>query len=383
MPISILDVSNVAPIGDYGNNDIFSNMLKMRESQKAAEDRGLQNEGKRHQNTILGAEAQYAPDKFKFANAIQEAKARYAAEQEQADVQQKLAHAFNLRQQGNYAGGQEPESVRIAKFLTDPKIPPETKEQARKLAGLMGAATGNIEEKIIDAGLSAKVFVPGGIGKQAQNQASTYNKNLEKTANGKMKVENSAKRLKNIIAENPNLSNSFSAIMADPENRNTILEKLAAAAVNQKERAAVEKFSKDATDLVVGMQEMNASGKTTDALRELWARTKPNFRNTDEANLYVLDKIAEENLGGKEMLDAIRFADNNGLRVVYDEAEFRELGRAASNKGNPSTNNAVPNNAQAGMIKMVTPSGEKHAVSLQHMEGFLKKYPGSKEWRKE
>ncbi len=100
MPISILDVSNVAPIGDYGNNDIFSNMLKMRESQKAAEDRGLQNEGKRHQNTILGAEAQYAPDKFKFANAIQEAKARYAAEQEQADVQQKLAHAAYFKNGG-------------------------------------------------------------------------------------------------------------------------------------------------------------------------------------------------------------------------------------------------------------------------------------------
>jgi hypothetical protein len=98
MPITPINFAAIDPINF--KDDMFSGLLKMREAQHAGERRGLENEGMRHKNTIEGAEAQYAPDKYKFANQIQEAKARYAAEQEQADVRQKLAHAAYFKNGG-------------------------------------------------------------------------------------------------------------------------------------------------------------------------------------------------------------------------------------------------------------------------------------------
>ena len=322
MPISILDVSNVAPIGDYGNNDIFSNMLKMRESQKAAEDRGLQNEGKRHQNTILGAEAQYAPDKFRFANAIQEAKARYAEEQEQADVQQKLAHAFNLNQHGNYAGGQMPESVRIANAL-HPSGSDEWKQAIQQLGGMFNEK--EMQKIAEEAGIPFEVIAPILGGKNEQTKAVDENLAGEKIASGMIKVTNTVARLRKIMNENPNLSSSFAAILDNPEDRDTVFKRLRAQAVNEKDKAAVEKFSKDTSDLIVGMQEQLPGGvRATDSLRTLWADTKPKYTNTKEANDYLFDKLDEENIGGKEYFDALRFASKHRVRIIHDRELFKK-----------------------------------------------------------
>ena len=109
MPISTVNFAGIEPI-DYtqGRGDLFSHMLRTGaegyKNMRAPEMINQEMEGKRHQNTILGAEAQYAPDKFKFANQIQEAKARYAAEQEQSEIALRRAHAHHANSQAEHGG---------------------------------------------------------------------------------------------------------------------------------------------------------------------------------------------------------------------------------------------------------------------------------------
>jgi len=106
MPITPINFAAIDPINF--KDDMFSGLLKMREAQHAGERRGLENEGMRHKNTIEGAEAQYAPDKYKFANQIQEAKARYAAEQEQSEIALRRAQAHHANSQAEYGGATGP-----------------------------------------------------------------------------------------------------------------------------------------------------------------------------------------------------------------------------------------------------------------------------------
>ena len=130
-------------------------------------------------------------------------------------------------------------------------------------------------------------------------------------------------RIKEIITANPNLSGTFSAIMANPEKRNSIFSNLMAQAGNQKERAAVEKLIKETNDLVLGMQSMNPGIRSTDSLRELWTSTKPQFSNSDEANMYVLDRLNDDTIGGRVYLDTIHTGRKKGMAINVDQEAFK------------------------------------------------------------
>lgn len=107
MPITPINFAGIEPLGTLGNGDIFSNLLKMRQAQEAAEDRSIKSEGLKHRNTILGAEAQYAPEMQQHAATIKETEAKYAQQMQAAKLAEMLAHTQHLKQSnemGRYTG---------------------------------------------------------------------------------------------------------------------------------------------------------------------------------------------------------------------------------------------------------------------------------------
>ena len=51
---------------------------------------------------------------------------------------------------------------------------------------------------------------------------------------------------------------------------------------------------------------------------------KPKYTNTKEANDYLFDKLDEENIGGKEYFDALRFASKHRVRIIHDRELFKK-----------------------------------------------------------
>lgn len=315
MPIQTFNFANIEPM-KLGSR--FSDILAGLKTSEDSEDRRIKNEGLGHQNTILGAEAQYAPDKFKFANAIQEAKARYAAEQEQADVQQKLAHAFYLNQQGNT------EQAKNAPFQGQPVT------------------------------LYGKKYYPNSLKSlpaNEQNAVTTGMRNHLKEVNNLVDVEKEINEAEKLLNDNPDMSEDFNNILVgkDPGIITQLFRKFNG---NKKGLAALTTFEKLTNNIMMKMaQEYGGQSRMTDAKMRMLQSTKASRLSPKATNAYVLNSLKKQISYAKPAKELLLKGLENQFPVYLDLEGLRDAATTGNGEQQP-TNNAAPNNAQNGIVKI-------------------------------
>ena len=376
MPYQGFNYAAIQPtIYEPNVNEAFKSLLQGMEIGAKPGQLKRQAEKELHENIIKRAEAEHAPENERFKMLLNKAKGENAQEEALSNIAHTKAQTNSLNENAKWAGGQMPESVRIANSMAQPGsekwkeiiaqtegIPyePPVTEQNSQQPGQQAKLTTVMTESLTP--------IRGG-----KNERTAVSKELTKQetiANGMIKTNASVQRIKEIITANPNLSGTFSAIMANPEKRNSIFSNLMAQAGNQKERAAVEKLIKETNDLVLGMQSMNPGIRSTDSLRELWTSTKPQFSNSDEANMYVLDRLNDDTIGGRVYLDTIHTARKKGMAINVDQEAFKnrakELQQNSPTKGADKFGEMISKGAVKGII-----NGEEWDVEPQDIDAFI------------
>ena len=180
---------------------------------------------------------------------------------------------------------------------------------------------------------------------------------------------------KAIIKEHPNLWKSFS-LMLDAKSKDdvgTITSHLAKQAINEKEKTAIDKMGKIASQLILRSDEMLGGGaRGTDARRAIIAQGKVDIGNTPESNMYVLDKLESEAKGGPAWHNALKWGMKTGHRIIRDDEAFKTYVPKSSEEKMKEYTNYEPAEAEKA-IKQATPKN-KEAISQADLEATARKY---------
>ncbi len=133
--------------------------------------------------------------------------------------------------------------------------------------------------------------------------------------------------LKSVIKQNPNLWKSYALILDKPGDSGTIDYIKKNFGISDKDKTALDKFGKLAGDLIVtGGESFGGGGqKFTDARQDLLKSIKPSERNTDAANLFVLDNLEKKAKGANAYASAIRQGLKEGVEIIPNPDLFRQL----------------------------------------------------------
>ncbi len=146
--------------------------------------------------------------------------------------------------------------------------------------------------------------------------------NLAKGMTDSLKVLD---QMDEIVDEHPELWNSFTLMMSDPNNEAGIKEYLRRnVAVNEEQRAAIDKFRKLSGDLVVkGGEALGGGQRFTDARQALLTSIKPDIQNTPEANKFVIQNMKDLMSEGPEWQKALRYGLKNRVKIIRDPEAFK------------------------------------------------------------
>jgi hypothetical protein len=354
MPIQTFNFANIEPM-KLGSR--FSDILAGFKTSEDSEDRRIKNEGLGHQNTILGAEAQYAPDKFRFANAIQEAKARYAAEQEQADVQQKLAHAAYFKN-GGASGNNDATSPKERRRLYN-GLGSDGKAELNRLGSIVGWTPQQTQDNFI-AGNTPEM--------EAENLNIDLSRHTGKTlATSKNRTDLNTRKVR--AADLHSLQNAVSKDLSlygatfkgyspaqiidalSGENPAEMIRFLGANALQPEIAAARQAISMGST----------AHEAIRDAKEAALANFKiPGFTITPEVREGVQKYINEK------LTEALKASENELYNVTPEENYNKDFSQHLQDRSN--------------MIKLVMPNGKTYTVPKDKADSILAnpKYTGIK-----
>lgn len=199
----------------------------------------------------------------------------------------------------------------------------------------------------------------GGLSEEERNRVEKTSRYLQdsismKTMGGKERADarkdmvgqlseiNSAKEInqkigkaKNIIEEWPELYRSFSGVIFDPDRRVgadgyfvSVADRLAKMGLSKEEYAAAIQIDKIFMDIlnssIKSATDSGGGTRMTNMMREFMARAKAQFKNPDEANLFVLNELENANNRTIDREDAVRYGYKHHLYLprVYDYESF-------------------------------------------------------------
>jgi hypothetical protein len=171
--------------------------------------------------------------------------------------------------------------------------------------------------------------------KSAQNEAMKNMRSNLRIAQSQAETLPIIQELKSVIEENPNLWKSYSLILENPNDSGTIEYIKKNFGINEKDKTALDKFGKLAGDLIVTGGESFGSGgqKFTDARQDLLKSIKPSERNTDAANLFVLNNLEKKASGAPAYANSLRQGLKEGYEIIPNPDLFRKLAEKTPQAG--------------------------------------------------
>lgn len=336
MPITPINFAGIEPIGDYGNSDIFSNILKMRKSYDAATKRNQEEEKQGHQNTIWGEQAKNAPEmekakvdeihgKNSHQNLLNALKQIYGAKEIEATIEEKKAHAHHLRETAN--GSYDPS------------------KQGEGVEGSLYKLPKNAQVDII---------------KDMRNDVRKMDDLLQ--------VNKELNQFREINKKFPKMNESFQAILLNGgENPGLIHQLIKQLSLNPKEYEALTQAQKIANSIALRMAATMGGGKRwTDYMAKMVQSIKPSPLHPSPTNDIIIDNILKENSFAEEHRKKLLQGLKKGFPVWPDY----ETGRAHPEEALP---NALPQSkgASNGMVK-IRFKGAEYNIPADKAEEYLR-----------
>lgn len=256
-------------------------------------------------------------------------------------------------QQGGGAANAGTGQERVARILNNPNIPESEKNVYRQLFGVP-----------VNEGAQRPISQ---YPKAAQNAFRKENAKYLRESEDAVRMNENLDGLKQIILENPGMGNSFSLAFQSSQPEATLIEQFAKKGMDQKQLAAIQKFIKISNQLVADSQTTSGSARGfTDTRQRLFESIKPNIKNTDEANLYVIDNLKKMNEHKvsqyPKVLDAVR-EDN-----IY-QPEALSFGERAKDFVNRIENNAEVSAAEFKTVR--APNGKLLKVPVDKLDSAI------------
>jgi hypothetical protein len=378
MPINTFNFAGIEPIGlPSGVGSLFSDILKTSKM--------------KHETTIKGEEAKYAPKKYEYENIIKGTEAKHAPKmaqlaeflkqneanfaplKSQADIGLTNAQAYHHGQSGRFAGGGLTEIQRNIGSVFPPGSP-EYNAALRDALGIpennpkMNGAESNPEMQIWNENSFPLTNLP----KQAQTEAIRDNKKYLDTGIAMTDALHSVNTAQKLLSQHGDLNGTFEAYLLNPDSSRglSLMDFAKSRGVKEKDRTAIQKMSKAYNDIVLGMSAATGQDRqrVTDSMRELIISTKPQIGNTNEANKFILNNLAEKLSEGPELSKAARWATSRRRGLQRNPGAFKPQqpqNEPQDQMGNFSQKLSAPN----GQI-MGTLNGERLTVSPANIEAF-------------
>ena len=182
----------------------------------------------------------------------------------------------------------------------NPSVNPHLTPTQRELAAIHGFGTPEYTKALGEQyGIIEGANVPQGaipLAAMGANERNAAVKDMTaelKKSQEATKAVKRANEMLQLIEQHPNMADYFSTALVDP-NKKGFFQQLKRIGVDKKDLAALEKFNKLSSDLVLHGSQAFGGQKFTDARQALLEAAKPSSRNTDEANRYVLNNIIDD-----------------------------------------------------------------------------------------
>ncbi len=251
-------------------------------------------------------------EKLRLANELAGTKNQYAGRQEEADLELKLAQALHARRQAANPGGGSLTTTQ--KELADiyGKDSPEYKAALLRQYGI-------IEGADVPAGaVPLDTMSPG-----ERNEATKRMRNELTRANDLSKAHKTLEEMQKIMEKHPGMADFFSVALVDPSAKQSFWGQLKRQGVNKEDLAAVEKFNKLSNDLILSAGQAMGAKAFTDAKLKVIEQAKPNARNTDEANRFVINYMKEDFEPYVGYGKALQHGLKNRYEVLEDPENYR------------------------------------------------------------
>lgn len=274
---------------------------------------------------------------------------------EQADLARTLAEAQILQQYGPQLKGAELAGMLLKNKLMGQYEPREREADIAYKRALTERAEYEMPDIQTSMGINNELVKSGIPGEVIGDPLRSYSKGerqflMKEMLSNQKKYESQERaydttvELEKIVREHPNLWKSYSLFLNSDDPKDPSLLALAKSqVVSEKDKTAIDKFSKLSSDLILQAGEsMGGSRAFTDYTKRMVSQTKPNVRNTAAANQYLIDRYKDLFSSGKTGSKAFRegikhrtfISDNpNAFKQASEFTERSGYGSGESSEG--------------------------------------------------
>lgn len=269
---------------------------------------------------------------------------KYAGREAESNIELKLAQALHARQQASNPGGgtMTPRQKELHDLYGDG---PEYQAALKRQYGIIEGA------EVPEGAVPLDTLSPG-----ERNEATKRMRNELTKANDLTKAHKTLDEMQKIMESHPNMADYFSVALVDPNKKQSLFTQLKRTGVNKEDLAAVEKFTKLSNDLVLSAGNAMGNKAFTDAKLKVIEQAKPNARNTDEANRFVINYMKEDFEPYVGYGKAIQHGLKNRYEVLEDPEQYRP--KKQQNQEMASRLQQMPQQEEAGTQPQNQPTME-------------------------